>query len=129
MRQRKNLKNDYMLHKHIAEIYEAIRDLWKDVDVQKEATRLRLRDDVDVYYIVELLANDVAGYALSVVRGWRRGDLEQPIRTLRKLSIFQNKEFCEWYSKEGKEYPNFTYYVHTNDYLRLLTIEYLITLS
>lgn len=125
----KQPKKGRMLQKHIAEVYKTIRDLHKDAALQEEATRLRLRDDVDVFYMVELFAADVAGYVQSVIRGWRRESPEVPLKSLREISIFENQEFCEWYSQESKEYPNLINYVKMNDYLRLLVIEYLLPLS
>jgi hypothetical protein len=122
-------KKGKMRQNHIAEVYKAIRDLHKDAALQEEASGLRLRDDVDVFYIVELFAADVAGYAQSVISGWRRASAERPLKSLRDNAIFENQEFCEWSSKESKAYPNFINYVKMNDYLRLLVIEYLLVLS
>ena len=118
-----------MLQKQIAEVYKTIRDLHKDAALQKETTRLRLKEAVDVFYIVELFAADVAGYAQSVMRGWRRESSEAPLQSLREISLFENPEFCEWYSQESKAYPTFINYIKMNDYLRLLVIEYLLSLS
>jgi hypothetical protein len=118
-----------MQQKYIAEIYETTQNLWKKADVQREANRLRLRDDVDVYYLVELFAADVSGYALSAVKGWWKRDSDEAVKHLRELSIFQNQEFYQWSENEGKNYPNFVDYVNLTDYLRLLVIDYLTQVS
>jgi hypothetical protein len=122
-------KKDKTRQKHIADVYRTTRELHNDVTWQEEAARLRLRDDVDVFYIVELFAADVAGYAQSIIGGWRRESPETALKSLKAISIFENHEFCEWYFKESQAYPNFVNYVQMNDYLRLLVIEDLLTLN
>lgn len=75
--------------------------------------------------IIELLTDNIRGYAFQVINNHSRENDQKILSELQKLKIFEISVLAQWYFSAEFDYPNIKQYLETLNYLRLVIIEYL----
>lgn len=99
-------------------------------EIKKERHQLWLKEQESlkqetVWDRLELLSTDILGYVSQIAsRGYTIQSVDEVIRHLHKLNIFEIDCIIDWYNAEGNNYPKIKQYFELLDYVRLLTLEY-----
>ena len=74
---------------------------------------------------IELLTTDIRGYANQIkARGYLE-NVQETIKTLQKMRVFDIQTIAQLYFNTPRRYENIKSYLRMLDYLRLLILEYL----
>ncbi len=110
---------------YIACIFGALTSYHRNSQYVKESNELKLKDECDVFYIMEILAADVAGCAQRILKSGKIEDAEVLTVRLQKGSVIADRRLLDWCATDGDKYPTFANYIYLNDHLRILAIRYL----
>jgi hypothetical protein len=78
---------------------------------------------------LEMLTVSISGYATQIQATGKVKNTEKTIEDLRQFNVFENSVVSQFYQQAGNDYPKLQAYIELLDYLRLLALEYLQSVS
>jgi hypothetical protein len=78
---------------------------------------------------LEILTVSISGYATQIQATGKVKNTEKAIGDLRQFNVFENSVVKQFYQQAGNDYPKLQAYIQLLDYLRLLALEYLQSVS
>jgi hypothetical protein len=78
---------------------------------------------------LEILTVSISGYATQIQATGTVKNTEKAIGDLRQFNVFENSVVKQFYQQAGNDYPKLQAYIQLLDYLRLLALEYLQSVS
>jgi hypothetical protein len=78
---------------------------------------------------LEMLTVSISGYATQIQATGKVKNTEKAIADLRQFNVFENPVVSQFYQQGGNDYPKLQAYIQLLDYLRLLSLEYLQSVS
>ncbi len=106
-----------------------LTQLYQDAKSERLQAALTYPGSEDGFSIVEeleLLTVDISGYARQIQATGQVKNVENAIVDLRRLNVFENVIVIQFYQVTGSDYPKLQSYIQLLDYLRLLSLEYLL---
>jgi hypothetical protein len=95
----------------------------------KAAADLVPEEGFSVLEELEMLTVSISGYATQIQATGKVKNTEKAIGDLRQFSVFENPVISQFYQAAGNDYPKLQAYIQLLDYLRLLSLEYLQSIS
>ncbi len=108
----------------IESVYELICLKERCGAFKNESNVLKFAENHNVFYYIEIYSGDIAGCYSWIDRKVSNDKYDDLNTYLVKSSIADNQEILIWLSDNSKHYPNFAEYIHLNEYLRLMMIDY-----
>ncbi|MBO3459535.1 hypothetical protein G7B40_033435 [Aetokthonos hydrillicola Thurmond2011] len=81
--------------------------------------------DFSILGEIEIFTTDIRGYASQITTNNFLENPQKTVEKLKRIQIFSNSNFEEWYFSSENEYPQLKNYIEKINYLRLLLIEYI----
>ena len=99
----------------------------------KEERRQLFEDEIEeeqefpVWAELELLSSDVVGYASQIVEKGQVSSPQQALEVLNRYYILDKRKLIDWYLTTNETTcPNMKQFLITLDYIRLITVEYIL---
>ncbi len=127
-----NTQNSEITRNYIIHILEKLTlDYQNTKGERKEIASLFPTDDDEFTLLeeIELLTADIRGYASQIqARGWIENQ-QQAIQRLQTMRVFDIPALAQFYfATNNRDYDQIKAYIQTLDYLRLLILEYLLSI-